>query len=333
MVKQMPNVLLMSLLVWLAVWQLSCDKTSEVPSKQSVVTAVGINAYSAPFFIASEKGFWKAEGLDVTEKYFTSGRLGLDALLAGSADIITVAETPIMFAGFSGQNVVVVATILSSHDLKVIARRDHKINKPEDLRGKKVAMLFGATSEYYASLFLAAHGMGFSDIKRVNLNPPDMPVALVRGDIDAYVIWEPFIYNAYRELGEEKAVRFLKRDIYTLPFNMAVRRDFAEQHPDVVQRALRAVLQAEKFISEHPEEAIAITAKKVGIETEVLKAIWGDYEFKVDLSPQLVEAMKREAQWATTAKLAPSEAAIPDYGQFVDSRPLRAVDPSRVTIK
>src|SRR5205823_3700088 len=101
---------------------------------------------------------------------------------------------------------------------------------------------------------------------RVNLNPPDMSAALVKGDIDAYVIWEPFVYNAYKELGEKTAVRFLDRDIYTLPFNVAVRRDFAEQHPDIVQRALRAVIQGEKFINEHPAEAITITAKKTGIE-------------------------------------------------------------------
>lgn len=302
-------------------------------SKRNVVTAVGINAYSAPFFIASEKGFWKAEGLEVTEKYFTSGRLCLDALLAGSADIITVAETPVMFAGFSGQNVVIVATILTTHDLKVIARRDHGITKPEDLRGKKVAMLFGATSEYFAGLFLAAYGMGLSDIKRVNLNPPDMSIALVRGEIDAYVIWEPFVHNARQELGEEKAVRFLKPDIYTLPFNVAVRRDFAEKHLETVQRVLRVIIQGEKFINQHPEETIAIVAKRVGIEQKVLKAIWGDYEFKVGLTPQLVEDMKREAQWAKTAKLVPAEAAIPDYAQFVDPRPLRAVDPARVTIK
>jgi ABC-type nitrate/sulfonate/bicarbonate transport system substrate-binding protein len=155
----------------------------------------------------------------------------------------------------------------------------------------------------------------------------------VRGDIDAYVIWEPFVYNAYKELGENKAVRFLDREIYTLPFNVAVRRDFAEQHPDTVQRALRAIIKGEEFINEHPEEAITIVAKKAGMERDVLKAIWADYEFKIDLSPQLVEAMKNEAQWARSAKLAPLEAAIPDYGQFVDPRPLQAIDPSKVTVK
>jgi len=322
------------MVIWFCLMQASCEKRSDLPGERRVVTAAAINAYSGPFYIASEKGFWKAEGLEVTEKYFTSGRLCLDALLAGGADIVTVAETPIVFAGFSGQNVVIVATMSSAtNDIKVIARRDQGITNPEDLRGKKVAMLFGATSEYYAGLFLAAYGMSFDDINRLNLNPSDMPFALIKGDIDAYVIWEPFVHNAYKELGGEKAIRFVKRDIYVLPFNVAVRKDFAEEQPDVVQRALRAVIRANKFINDNPEEAIPIIAKRAGMEAKVLRAIWGDYEFKVELDPSLLEALQREAQWAIDAGLAATGSAIPEYRTFIDPHALRMVDSAKVKIE
>ncbi|MBS4096732.1 MAG: ABC transporter substrate-binding protein [Sulfuricella sp.] len=315
--------------------QTSCERQhSSESAATKVVTAAAINAYSGPFYIAAEKGFWKAEGLDVTEKYFASGRMCLDALLAGSADIITVAETPIVFAGFSGQNVVVVSTISSAkNDIKVIARKDHGINKPEDLRGKKVAMLFGATSEYFAGLFLNAYGISFKDINRVNLNPSDMPVALIKGDIDAYVIWEPFVYNAYQKLGDEKAIRFMRGDLYTLPFNMAVRKDFAERNPDTVERALRAVIKANEFINKHPDDAISIVSKRIGTDERVVKAIWSDYEFNVELSPLLLDALQREAKWAKEAGIAPATVAIPDYKVFIDARHLKKVAPSKVSME
>jgi NitT/TauT family transport system substrate-binding protein len=282
MIKHITSRILGLMVICLYLMLVSCQERSDLPGERKVVTAAAINAYSGPFYIASEKGFWKEEGLKVTEKYFTSGRLCLDALLAGGADIVTVAETPIVFAGFSGQNVVIVATMSSAtNDLKVIARRDQGITKPEDLRGKKVAMLFGATSEYYAGLFLAAYGMSFDDVNRLNLNPSDMPFALIKGDIDAYVIWEPFVHNAYKELGEE----------------------------------------------------IPIIAKRAGMGVEVLRAIWGDYEFNVGLDPSLLEALQREAQWAKAAGLAPTDSAIPDYRAFIDSRALRMVDSAKVKIE
>ena len=334
MIKHITSRILGLMVICLYLMLVSCQERSDLPGERKVVTAAAINAYSGPFYIASEKGFWKEEGLKVTEKYFTSGRLCLDALLAGGADIVTVAETPIVFAGFSGQNVVIVATMSSAtNDLKVIARRDQGITKPEHLRGKKVAMLFGSTSEYYAGLFLAAYGMSFDDVNRLNLNPSDMPFALIKGDIDAYVIWEPFVHNAYKELGEEKAIRFVKRDIYVLPFNVAVRKDFAEERPDVIRRVLRAVIRADKFINENPEEAIPIIAKRAGMEAEVLRAFWGDYEFKVGLDPSLLDALQREAQWAKDTGLAPADSAIPNYRAFIDPRALRMVDSAKVKIE
>ena len=312
----------------------ACGRQEGPDMMDKVTAAAAINAYSGPFYVAAEKGFWKAEKLDVTEKYFTSGRMCLDALLAGSADIITVAETPVVFAGFSGQNVTIVGTISSAkNDMKVIARKDHGIYKPEDLRGKKVGMLFGAASEYFAGLFFAAYNITFKDINRVNLNPSDMPVALIKGDIDAFVIWEPFVYNAYNVLSDAKAIRFMRGDLYTLPFNMAVRKDFAEKHPDTVERALRGVIKANEFINQNPDEAMSIIARRIGSEVSVLKAIWKDYEFKVELAPSLLEALQREAKWAKESGIAPADVAIPDYRGFIDTRPLKKIAPSKVTLE
>lgn len=301
--------------------------------KFHVVTAAAINAYSAPFYVAQNMGFWEKEGLTVEDKYFTSGRLALDALLAGGADLITVAETPIVFAAFSGQNVGIVATISSAtNDLKVLARRDKGIERPEDLRGKRIGMLFGATSEYYANLFLQAYGISFNDIQRVNLNPADMPLALVKGDIDAYVIWEPFVNNGFRKLGPEKAIRFVKKDIYTLPFNLAVRKDFAAEQPDVVVRAIRALIAADAFIRANPDVVIPLVAKKIGMDESMLKEIWPDYTFDVSLTMDLMSALKRQAEWAKSIELVPATSTMPNFRDFVLPKFLLGIDPQRVSL-
>ena len=65
----------------------------------------------------------------------------------------------------------------------------------------------------------------------------------------------------------------------------------------------------------------------------VVRAIWGDYEFKVGLDPSLLEALQREARWAMDAGLAPTDSPIPDYRAFIDPRALRMVDSAKVKIQ
>ena len=56
------------------------------PRDPKVVTyAMPVTIAAIPAYVAAEKGFWKEEGLEVRPQMFSSGRLALDALLAGSA--------------------------------------------------------------------------------------------------------------------------------------------------------------------------------------------------------------------------------------------------------
>ena len=82
---------------------------------------------SAVTIIASDKGFFEDEGLYVIVRNFASGKLCLDAVVAGSADFATVAETPLMRAGLAGQKVKIVATFeYSDNDIKVLGPQRKK---------------------------------------------------------------------------------------------------------------------------------------------------------------------------------------------------------------
>ena len=116
-------------------------------SLTKVVLAQNPVPHSALPIIAKKKGYFKEEGLDVTVQEFTTGKLCFDAMLGGGADFSTVAETPIMYAGFSKQPVYVIATIESSPlSVKVLARKDKGVSKPGDLRGKAVGTFKGGSA-------------------------------------------------------------------------------------------------------------------------------------------------------------------------------------------
>lgn len=90
--------------------------------------------------IALKKGYLAQEGLDVTPKPHAFGKLAIEAIIEGKADLATVGDTPIMLAVMNGRKTMAHATIqTSSLNEAIVARKDRGIAAPGDLLGKKSA--------------------------------------------------------------------------------------------------------------------------------------------------------------------------------------------------
>ncbi len=85
-----------------------------------------ITLAAIPAYIASEKGFWKNEGLDVDIKMFSAGRLAIDALLSDSAEVMSVSETPLVHAVLQGNAISIVTTVTEHQETKFIGRKDSR---------------------------------------------------------------------------------------------------------------------------------------------------------------------------------------------------------------
>ena len=243
----------------------------------------------------------------------------------------TVAETPVMFAAFNNQKIDIVGTIAETDDnTKIIARKDQGILSPDDISGKKLAVSFGTVSEYFADLFLDKYGIDLSKVKMVNLDAPNMPIALINGDIDAFTIWEPYVYNAKKSLGA-KAIIFEEKGLYTMPWNLVSIDNYAKENPNIVEKMLRVMIKANEFINKNREEAVQITAKHIGMNPEDLNNIWDYYSFSTKLDePFLVTILEKEAKWAIKTGLVPKGTAIPDYHSVIYSSILKKVTPKAV---
>jgi len=173
--------------------------------------------------------------------------------------------------------------------------------------------------------------MNRSDVKVVNLQPPDSITAIVNHDIEAMVAWQPHAFNALRRLGDN-AIVFPNEGIYTGVFCMATLRGYAEAHPEVVEKFLRGLIDAESFVQQHPDEAIRIVAKQVGIEPEHLGEFYGEYKFVVKLSDVLLDVLQKEGEWARLSGIVPQEDTVPDYRSYILTEPLKNISPERVTV-
>ena len=298
-----------------------------------VVLAQNPVPHSTLPIIAKKNGYFEEEGLDVAVKEFTTGKLCFDAMLGGGADFSTVAETPIMYAGFSSQPVYVIATIESSPlSVKVIARKDRGVSKPKDLKGKLVGTFKGGSAEYFLAQFLKKHGMSMSDVKVTYMKPPELISAIIRGDLAAISMWEPHIYSAEKGIGEA-AVIFTGEDIYTETFHIAVMKSYAEENEATVNSFLRALVKAEEFVKSNEPEAKTILLESIDIDKEILEHIWSNFRFDLVLEQSILDLIRKEAEFAVESGAAKEGSSIPDYGTMFEPKFLKRIDPRRVAIE
>lgn len=322
------SILCLLIVMWVSLL-LGC---SQKDTLKIVVAESSLSVPASLSFIAREKGFWKEQGLDVDVASFAAGRLAVDAMLSGQAHFATAAETPLAIGAFRHDTFTIITEMMNtSTETKVVALRNAGISKPSDLRGKKIGVFVGTQAEYFMDAFLKHHQMHRSEMTVVNLQPPDMISAIVKEEIQAIVTWQPHAYNAIKRLGD-RAIVFPNDEIYTEVFCMVALRSFAEENPEVIKKLLAGLIKAEEFIRNHPDEAMKIVARQVGIEDTTLSEFFGKYKFVVKISDVLLDSLKEEGEWALESKIVDPKNSLPDYRSYINIQGLNALAPDRVTI-
>ncbi len=293
--------------------------------------AQNLSPISGVAIVAKQRGFFDKHGLDVAVSNFTTGRQALEAVMAGGADISTVAEAPITAGAMAKQRMALLARINFS-DVKTLTDNSDRIAKPSDLKGKRIGYAAGTGSEVYTMTLLKQGGLTPADVTLVNLRPQDMVSAIVKGSIDAMNIWEPHISNARKLLGE-KARELDTKGVYAETFNIVTTQDYLSKNPAPVQRFLRALIDAHQWIRANPDQAITLIAETVGMKRDDFAPLWGDYNYDVVLDEQVFAVLRSHAQWRLDTKNAPSGATMPDFRSVVFPEPLRSIAPDRVRIK
>ena len=307
----------------------ACDGKQPTTANPTIIYAMPITVAAIPAYVAAEKGYWAQEGLNVKPQMFSAGRLALDALLSGNAQVMSVSETPLVHAIMQGHAIYIVTTVTRHQETKFIGRRDHGLSRAEDLKGKTLATLPGTNSDYFMYSFLQAHHIDKGDVRIVSLQPPDMVSALVRGDIDGYFAWEPHIYYAQQQLGTN-ALIIGPDNLYHGRHCVAMNEDFVKEHPDIVVKLLNGLIKAEDFVRAHPDEAKAIVAKYTNTNVAVIDSLWSEYDVRVELRQELLDILATEARWI--ASQSGSTAAIPELKSHVYTAGLSKVRPESVTI-
>lgn len=324
------SILIMLLLSGLSLYLASCkkqEKTIGPPEKITIAYSTAVNAILA--YIAFANGYFAAEGLDVTPQSYAFGKLALNAVIEGKADLATVADTPIVFAVMNGEKIATIAVIQTANiDNAIVVRHDRGIARPADLKGRKIGVTLGTNADFFLGAFLLAHGIDREKVTIVDMKPDEMATALEEGKVDAVSTFNPTLTLLKKGLGNKGAV-FFGEDIYTENYCLTAMQEYAGNHPGVIKKVLRALLRAETFVQQNSEEARHRVADFIKMDRALLDEIWPIFTLRVALDQALLVDFEAQTRWALKNKLTEGT-SMPNYLDYIYFDSLQAVKPEAV---
>lgn len=201
---------------------------------------------------------------------FISGPPQLEALNVGSIDFGDVGEAPPIFAQVAGAPLVYYgATVPRPEQEAVIVPKGSTIKTVADLKGKKIALNRGSNVHYFIAKLLEKHGLAYSDVNVVFLPPTDARAAFERGSVDAWVIWDPFLAAAEkqieaRELADAKGVVNNRGYYFTS-------RNYASKNDDILRIVLDEVAKVESWAAGNRKDAATELSAVLGLDRPILE--------------------------------------------------------------
>lgn len=298
----------------------------------AIVLGIAHESLASLAMIAQHEGFFAQNGVNVKVKEYASGKLALRGFMAGDVDVATSADIPIVFQSLKRQDFKIISTIGSSdNEPRIIARKDSGINTPADLRGKRVATQKASAVHFFMHVFLLKNGMTTDDIELSYMKGKNLPAALVAGEIDAFSMREPFIGQASETLGADKVVVFSEPGLYRKTFNLVASKGILRHKPDEVKHIISALMQAESYAADNPQQAMQIVATSLGTDAQKIAAIWPDISLKISLDQSLLLGLEDESQWVLSNNLS-AATEPPSYLDLIHIDSLKAVNPVMVSL-
>lgn len=197
-----------------------------------------------------EKEFEK-DGIKVRWVQTVGSNKALEFLNAGSIDFGATAGSAALVAKINGNPIKSIYVYSRPEWTALVTSKNSGIKSVADLKGKAVAVTRGTDPHIFLVRALAEAGLTDKDVRFVLLQHADGRLALQRGDVQAWAGLDPMMASA--EL-DEGAVLFHRKPEANTWGILNVREEFANKHPELVRRVLKAYEQARKWALANPAE-------------------------------------------------------------------------------
>ncbi len=242
---------------------------AQAPGKKKITIAVGGKNlfYYLPLTVAGRNGYFKDEGLEVEIPDFAGGAKALQALVGGSADMVSGAyeHTINMAAKKQPITAVVLQMKFSSIVLVMPKSKAATYNGGKGLKGLKVGVTApGSSTNMFTNNLLVKAGLKPTDVSIVGVGAGAGAVAAMeKGEIEALSNLDPVVTQLestgkFVAVADSRTVQGMK-DIYGGDYMAAViylNSDYVKKYPNTVQAVVNAMVRADKWIAKATPQQI-----------------------------------------------------------------------------
>ncbi|HEY7166482.1 MAG TPA: ABC transporter substrate-binding protein [Candidatus Binatia bacterium] len=227
---------------------IACVHSANAPAEPLRVPYVSISGFQAPLWLGERSGAFRRNQLDVQLIYMPGGSMIIQTLLSGEVGVASLAPPSAIAAWTKGAALVVVAGGIE-RALNVLMVSP-KIKKPEDLKGKRIAISrFGSLSDVSLRDALAFYKLRPNqDVAIAQMGGlGERMLALTSGAVDAAILNVDQVYQA-EKLGYEVLI-----DLRKLPLNyptqgIVTSREFLRNQRSTVKRFLKVYIEGIKIL-------------------------------------------------------------------------------------
>ncbi len=247
-----------------AVLLAGCGGRPAGPVKVTLMLDWAPNTNHTGFYVARDKGWYKAQGLEVEIVQPGQGGTPVALVASGKADFGVSFQEEVTNARATDVPVVSIAAIVQHNTSALISLKDRGITRPKDLEGKKYAAFGLPIERQVLDVLMKCDGGDVNKVQFVDIGSSD-PLTAIQRDMDVAWIYEGWEgIEARRRNLPVSLLRFSDwiqclPDYYT-PVVVAGEATIAKR-PEIVKRFLAATAQGYRYAAEHPDEAAEILIK------------------------------------------------------------------------
>lgn len=271
-------------------WLFGTAANANAAEKMTVILDWFVNPDHAPLIVAKQKGFFAAEGLDVTMIEPADPNNPPKLVAAGKADLAISYQPQLHLHVEAGLPLMRVATLVATPLMTLLVLEDGPIKQISDLKGKKVGFSVGGFEDVMLRTLFAKHGVSPGDVERINVNFSLSP-SLISGQVDAVIgAYRNFELNQLEILGRKGRAFYVEEEGVPGYDELIVVAHKDTARSDKTRRFVTAMERAVQYLVNHGDDSWnAFKSYKKGLDDELNKRAWRDTLPRFALRPAALD--------------------------------------------
>ena len=251
---------------WISLSMAAVALCIAMPSLAQDKVSLRLNWYlgglHVPFYYGKEKGYYTAEGIDLTINEGRGSANTVQVVAAGSDTFGLADSSSVILTASKGADVKSVMSLLNTTGFSVVSLAESGIKAPKDLEGKKVAVTPGDPLGQLLQAVCKANSVDCAKIGMVQVDPAAKVVAVLEKRADALLGGADDQYFLIKYKGANPAaMRYADFGANIVGMTILTSGETLKKNPDLVKRFVRATVKSWEESKKNPGAAVDAAMK------------------------------------------------------------------------